>query len=364
MTDIRATGADRAGSVLVAASPRSWELLTAPVRVAWFPSSAHAQALVRPALGSRLRPTQQLELAFSRPVADLLGSGYPQLTPATAGHWRTIDGYTIAFQPAGAGFGIGAHVEVTLPEPLDVIAGARTRSTSTLAWQVPDGSTLRLQQLLAELGYLPLAWQAAAADVPRTVAAEAGAAGEPPAGSFSWLYANTPSAAARALEAGRLGNHDAGGGDGVRVRPRPDRRRPAGTAGLARASDRRPGREELGSRVQLRPRPPEGSADAPALARRHDRHEREGEHRRSRGPDAARDTCGFRAHPGRDDERPEPGRQPLPGSGIKWISYFNHGEAIHGFNRPTYGFPQSVGCVEAPDRDRRGSGPTRRSARW
>ena len=34
--------------------------------------------------------------------------------------------------------------------------------------------------------------------------------------------------------------------------------------------------------------------------------------------------------------------------GIKWISYFNGGEAIHGFNRPTYGFPQSVGCVEAP----------------
>ena len=35
--------------------------------------------------------------------------------------------------------------------------------------------------------------------------------------------------------------------------------------------------------------------------------------------------------------------------GIKWISYFNGGEAIHGFNRATYGFPQSVGCVEAPD---------------
>ncbi len=34
--------------------------------------------------------------------------------------------------------------------------------------------------------------------------------------------------------------------------------------------------------------------------------------------------------------------------GIRWISYFNGGEAIHGFNRATYGFPQSVGCVEAP----------------
>ena len=35
--------------------------------------------------------------------------------------------------------------------------------------------------------------------------------------------------------------------------------------------------------------------------------------------------------------------------GILWISYFNGGEAIHGFDRPTYGFPQSVGCVEAPN---------------
>ena len=34
--------------------------------------------------------------------------------------------------------------------------------------------------------------------------------------------------------------------------------------------------------------------------------------------------------------------------GIKWISYFYGGEAIHGFDRATYGFPQSVGCVETP----------------
>jgi hypothetical protein len=34
--------------------------------------------------------------------------------------------------------------------------------------------------------------------------------------------------------------------------------------------------------------------------------------------------------------------------GIPWISYFYGGEAIHGFNRGSYGFPQSVGCVETP----------------
>jgi lipoprotein-anchoring transpeptidase ErfK/SrfK len=34
--------------------------------------------------------------------------------------------------------------------------------------------------------------------------------------------------------------------------------------------------------------------------------------------------------------------------GIPWVSYFNGGDALHGFVRSSYGFPQSVGCVELP----------------
>ena len=32
--------------------------------------------------------------------------------------------------------------------------------------------------------------------------------------------------------------------------------------------------------------------------------------------------------------------------GIPWVSYFNGGDALHGFIRSSYGFPQSLGCVE------------------
>jgi peptidoglycan hydrolase-like protein with peptidoglycan-binding domain len=32
--------------------------------------------------------------------------------------------------------------------------------------------------------------------------------------------------------------------------------------------------------------------------------------------------------------------------GVPWISYFNGGDAVHGFIRPSYGSPQSLGCVE------------------
>ena len=34
--------------------------------------------------------------------------------------------------------------------------------------------------------------------------------------------------------------------------------------------------------------------------------------------------------------------------GIPWVSYFNGGDALHGFPRASYGFPQSDGCVEMP----------------
>jgi lipoprotein-anchoring transpeptidase ErfK/SrfK len=34
--------------------------------------------------------------------------------------------------------------------------------------------------------------------------------------------------------------------------------------------------------------------------------------------------------------------------GIPWISYFNGGDALHGFTRASYGSPQSLGCVEMP----------------
>ena len=34
--------------------------------------------------------------------------------------------------------------------------------------------------------------------------------------------------------------------------------------------------------------------------------------------------------------------------GIRWISYFNGGDALHAFNRASFGTPQSLGCVELP----------------
>ena len=34
--------------------------------------------------------------------------------------------------------------------------------------------------------------------------------------------------------------------------------------------------------------------------------------------------------------------------GVPWVAYFNGGDAVHGFVRGSYGWPQSLGCVELP----------------
>jgi lipoprotein-anchoring transpeptidase ErfK/SrfK len=33
---------------------------------------------------------------------------------------------------------------------------------------------------------------------------------------------------------------------------------------------------------------------------------------------------------------------------VRWVSYFNGGSAVHYFQRRSYGYRQSVGCVELP----------------
>src|SRR5262249_10263226 len=68
--------------------------------------------------------------------------------------------------------------------------GRGLRTTRELEWTVPGASTLRLHQLLAQEGYLPLDWKGG--DVAKTERAQAGAAAVPPHGDFSWRYADTP----------------------------------------------------------------------------------------------------------------------------------------------------------------------------
>src|SRR5262245_15829154 len=173
-----ASGAASTGTTTVAAAARRWETLSTPVRVAWFASGAGPRIISDPAAGGRLRPHAAVTLTFAKPVAAVLGSRLPRLQPATPGHWQQIDSHTLSFEPRGFGFGLGGTVHVRVPG-------------RTLAWTVAPGSTLRLQEILGRLGYLPLRWRPAA-DPPPTLSAEVTAAVSPPDGTFSWRFGQIP----------------------------------------------------------------------------------------------------------------------------------------------------------------------------
>ena len=73
------------------------------------------------------------------------------------------------------------------------------------------------------------------------------------------------------------------------------------------------------------------------------------QHRHPGGADRAGRVRGVRARAVGDDER----HQSRTGAttttpAFPYVSYFNGGDALHGFLRASYGFAQSLGCVEMP----------------
>ena len=158
-----------AGTTEVAAAVHPWEKLSAPATVTWFPPSRSPVLLASPAPGSELSPAAAIRLTFSDPVAAVLGSSLPQLSPSTPGscncsHGRTAtSGATVVdaenergHRPFGAP--LGAELSVVLPHPVALAeaSGRLAPASEQISWTVPPGSTLRLQQLLAQQGYLPV----------------------------------------------------------------------------------------------------------------------------------------------------------------------------------------------------------------
>ena len=236
-----------------------------------------------------------------------------------------------------------------LPTAVDIAQPSGEQATRTLKWEVQHGTILRLHQLLAQVGYLPVDWDGAADPVARTPSAQLAAVADPPAGHFSWPYPHSTPKELRGIwrtfawneitrGAVMMFEHDHGLEVDAFVGPK------VWHALLSR----RARREASHRRLQLRLRASQRAAAADALARRQDDSHLTGKHGRPRRADPARDLPGLRAHPDRHDGRHKPGRIHYNDPGIRWISYFNHGEALHAFNRSSFGTPQSLGCVELP----------------
>jgi len=338
------------GSILIAAAPRAWETVGKPTQVSWFPPSRSPVMATIPAAGSDIGPTTKLYLTFSEPVSQALGSARPQVTPATPGHWVEVNSHTLAFAPTGLGAPLASTLRVQLPQPVAVTSGGggALTTTSQVQWTVPPGSTLRLQQLLAQAGYLPLDWRASGEEVPRNQRAEAQAAVEPPAGSFSWRYPDIPHQLVAMWAPGQYGAMTKGAimkfenENGLTV---------DGEAGpsvwralLIYALANR----HLGSGysyVYVHREVPE------TMTLWHDGHIVESSPANT-GIAGAETELGtfevFEHIPEGTMSGTNPDGSHYEDPGIKWISYFNGGDALHNFDRASFGTPQSLGCVELP----------------
>ena len=342
-----ARGAQSAGSIEVAAAARTWERLPAPVRVSWFPARPYPQLLAEPRSGAALAPDGELTLSFSAPVRSVLGTRRPRLTPAAPGRWRLLDENTLAFRPAGLGFGLGSDVQIDLPRAVHLV-GHETSTSRQLHWHVPEGSTLRLQQLLAELGYLPLEL-----DRGRRRTSELGAGGArrralAAAGRLRLALPEDAAGAPGALAPGTAERDHARRRNDVREHARPRRRRPRRAESLARPDRRRGCRQHHPggySYVFVHRNVPQ------SLNLWHDGRvilTSPG----NTGVPAAPTQLGtfpvFEHIPVGRMSGTNPDGSHYNDPGIRYISYFHHGEAIHAFTRSSFGTPQSLGCVELP----------------
>jgi peptidoglycan hydrolase-like protein with peptidoglycan-binding domain len=337
-----------AGTVVVVAAPRSWERLSKPQSVTWFPAGDSPSVAASPAPGSDVSPATPLRLTFSKPVSQVLGSRMPTLSPDASGSWHRVDGHTLLFRPSGYGAGLSTTVEAELPKQVDVIGSdGSLRSGDSIEWNIPPGSTLRLQQLLAEAGYLPVDWKPSGARVAHTPSAELRAAVEPPKGHFHWRYSNVPSGLHEAWSAGEENVATEGA---VMAFESQHEMEIDGSAGsevwdaLLRAAIAGKRNPESGySYVSVSETLPE------KVTLWHDGHTifTAAANTGIPGAETALGTYPVFEHleeTTMSGENPDGSHYEDPG--IMWVSYFNGGDALHSFDRPSYGSPQSLGCVE------------------
>ncbi len=295
---------------------------------------------VSPASGSRgVDGAGVITVTFSKPLP--AGAPMPGVSPDVAGTWQR-EGDTVVFTP-GTGFVARSHVTVSVPGADGTVRSGYISSFTTGAY-----STLRLQQLLAQLGYLPMSWQPAlgAAIASGSLAAQLAAAYTPPPGTFTWrggypreLYSFWKQGSANLLDQGAITGFEADHG------MTPDgKASPRLWAALLRAAAAGKANTHGYSYAIASQGSPE------TLTIWHDGH---------RAFSSLANT-GISIDPTPVGTFPVYLKLPFQvmqgtnpdgshyADAVQWMSYFEGGSAVHYIARGSYGWPQSLGCVELP----------------
>jgi len=291
---------------------------------------------------SSVAPETTLSVTFSTPLA--ANSPMPTLAPSIPGTWEAASATELEFissEPLAP----GASETLTIPGGQGGMLSAQGKSlaaSDTVGFTVAQGSVLRLQQLLAELGYLPVMFY------PTTQPTSPAQEADVQQGTFAWRWANQPvsltslwspgtynemtKAAVMAFEDQHGLKTDGESG-------------PAVWTALLQAAAAGQSDDHAYPYVYVTEDLPEtvtvyqnGSVTYTTLA--------------NTGVSAVPTQQGTFAVYERFLTTTMSGTNP-DGSkyvdpGIPWVSYFNGGDALHGYVRGSYGFPQSDGCVEMP----------------
>jgi lipoprotein-anchoring transpeptidase ErfK/SrfK len=271
----------------------------------------------------------------------------------------------LVFTPSGFGFGPGTGVTVHFNRSVSVLgvtaAGQATTTAATAStsysFTVGPGSVLRLQQILAQLGYLPLNFSpASGVTSPTTLAGEVATINDPLPGTFTWRWPSTPTSlqalwapgSANVMLKGALMSFEADQGpydgytlDGDSV----DQLANASTwkalldAAVANKRDPNPY-----SYVHVSETIPESlslwSNGSVVLTSAVNTGIAEDPTPLGTYPIYLRYVVNYMS-----------GQNPDGSSYhdlVHWINYFSGGAAVHGFVRGSYGYPQSLACVELP----------------
>jgi lipoprotein-anchoring transpeptidase ErfK/SrfK len=298
-----------------------------------------------PAPGTQgVEPDATVTVQFSAPLQPR--SPEPVLSPPVSGTWLKEGPEVLAFQPA-SGLPPGTQETVEVPGGRSGVAaedGAHLTAGTSVSFSVAPMSMLRTQELLADLGYLPLTFTP---DDPAT---------PPPtqmsldqAGSFAWKWTTMPAAltslwtesqpntitegAIMAFEAQHGLTTDGDAGPQV------------WDALLAAASSGQADSDTDYDWVDV-------STSVPQSLTVY----RDGSSVYSTpvntGIEGAATALGTWPVYARYTSTTMSGTNPdgshYDDPGVPWVSYFHGGDALHGFDRASYGTPQSLGCVEMP----------------
>ena len=158
------------------------------------PAAALQMVSMTPAAGAKgVNGTSRIRVQFSAPLAP--NSPMPTLSPSIPGQWAVQDDAAV-FTPS-AGWSQKTKVRVKIPGGLAGVVssgGAMAGDGGTLGSNLSESfttasfSNMRLQELMAQLGYLPMTFKAKSGPAISATSARAqlAAAYHAPAGTFTW----------------------------------------------------------------------------------------------------------------------------------------------------------------------------------